>query len=184
MAFDRDLRRRRLVVVLRLLLAIPVAVVVLGWSVAAALALVVAWPATVALARVPRPLHRFLHAYLQYATRFLAWLTLVSGAFPRARRRRPHVVRVEASPERQPRLSALFRALLAVPGLLLGSVFAVVLVTSAVGAWSVALARGRTTEGLRELGAFCLRYQVEALAYAMLLSSRPARLAPPATEAP
>lgn len=181
--FDRDLRRRRLAVLLRVLLALPAAVTLLGWTLAAALCLLVAWPTTVVRGRMPRRLHRVLHGYVQYAARFHAWLSLVSGAYPRARRRHAHPLRLEAPREAQARASALFRFPLALPGLVLGSVFGVVLLTSGVAAWWVALVRGRTTEGLRELGAFCLRYQVEALAYATLLSPRAARLAPPATAA-
>jgi hypothetical protein len=183
LAFDTDLRRRRLPVLLRLLLALPAAVILLGWTVAAALGLLLGWPATVAFGRMPRLLHRILHGYLEYTARFHAWFTLVSGAYPRPTRRRPHPVLLEAPRESQARLSALFRFPLALPGLVLGSVLGVVLVMSGGAAWFVALARGRTTEGLRELGAFCLRYQVEVLAYAILLSACSPRLAPPATGA-
>jgi hypothetical protein len=68
---------------------------------------------------------------------------------------------------------------LAIPALVLGSVFNVVMSTIAVPAWFVALARGRTTAGLQELGLFSLRYQVEAQAYFMLLLAAYPRLAPP-----
>jgi hypothetical protein len=47
-----------------------------------------------------------------------------------------------------------------------------------VGTWFVALFLGRTTAGLRELGAFCLRYVAETAAYALLLSPLYPRLAP------
>jgi len=62
----------------------------------------------------------------------------------------------------------------------LGSVLNVVLGLVGIATWFVALVRGRTTEGLRELGAFCVRYQVEVLAYLLLLSPRAAKLEPPA----
>jgi hypothetical protein len=49
---------------------------------------------------------------------------------------------------------------------------------------------GRTTPGLQELGTFCLRYEMEALAYTLLLTARYPRLVPaespaaPATDVP
>jgi hypothetical protein len=154
--------------------------VLLVWTPVAAVALVVAWPATLVRGRTPRPLHRFLRGYLRYSTQFNAWWNLVSGPFPRARRRDAHPVQLDAPRVPQPRAGTLLRVLLAVPGIVVGSVLGVVLGLTAVAAWIVALARGRTTEGLRELGAFCLRYQVEVLAFLLLLTPRRPKLEPPA----
>jgi hypothetical protein len=53
----------------------------------------------------------------------------------------------------------------------------------AVAAWFVALALGRTTSGLQELGTFCLRYQLETQAYVSLLTAAYPRLAPPEVRA-
>jgi hypothetical protein len=73
----------------------------------------------------------------------------------------------------------LFRLLLALPALVLASVFNIVLSLASVAAWFVSLARGRTTAGLQELGTFCVRYQLETQAYVTLLTSTYPRLAPP-----
>jgi hypothetical protein len=79
----------------------------------------------------------------------------------------------------------VFRLPLALPALVLASAFSVVLSLAAVAAWFVALALGRTTAGLVELGTFCVRYQLETQAYVTLLTSTYPRLAPPeATTAP
>jgi len=53
-----------------------------------------------------------------------------------------------------------------------------VLTLSAVAAWFAGVALGRTTAGLQELGTFCLRYELETVAYVLLLTSRYPRLAP------
>jgi hypothetical protein len=108
-----------------------------------------------------------------------AWLDLVSDHYPVLRHRYRHPVQVYAPRVRQPRLGVVFRPALVLPGIVLGSVLGVVLGGVAVAAWFVALVLGRTTEGLRELGAFCLRYQVEALAYLLLVSPAAPRLEPP-----
>jgi hypothetical protein len=178
--FDTDLRRRRLGVLFRLVLAIPAALVLVVWGLLAAPALVASWIVTLVRGRSPRRLHRFLRGYLRYWTQFGAWLNLVSGRYPRLRKRHEHPVQLDAPLVRQPRWRTLLRIVLALPSLVLGSVLNVVLGLVAVAAWFVALVRGRTTEGLRELGAFCVRYQVEVLAYLLLLSPRAAKLEPPA----
>ena len=89
-----------------------------------------------------------------------------------------------AGPWRAPGVSvvahrALFRLPLALPAIVLWSVLGVVLSLVAVAAWFVAVALGRTTAGLQELGTFCLRYQLETEAYLLLLTAAYPRLAPP-----
>jgi hypothetical protein len=182
--FDTDLRRRRLAVLFRIVPAIPPALVFVVWGLLAAPALVVSWVATLMRGRAPDALHRFLRGYLRYSLQFNAWWNLVSGSYPRPRRRDAHPVQLVAPRESQPRLGTLLRVLLALPGLVLGSVLGVVLGLTAVAAWFVALVRGRTTEGLRELGSFCLRYQTEVVAYLFVLTPRPPKLTPPARGQP
>jgi hypothetical protein len=91
---------------------------------------------------------------------------------------------VEAEVERQPRWTVLLRPLLAVPAVVLASVLGIVLLASSVGAWFVSLTRGRTTEGLRELGAFCLRYVAETAAYLLLVTPLYPTLAPRVRDEP
>jgi hypothetical protein len=174
--FDTDLRRRRLAVLFRVFLAIPPVIVLAAWGVIAVPVLAVAWLATLVRGRTPRALHRFLRGYVRYSAQVAAWWNLVSDRFPRIRGRDVHPVQFDAPRVEQRRLATLFRIVLAVPSLVLASVLGVVLALYAVAAWFVSLARGRTTEGLRELGAFCVRYQIELLAYLLLLTPRAPRL--------
>ena len=180
MTFDTDLRRRRLSVLFRLVVAIPAALVLVVWGALVAPALVLSWIVTLVRGRSPRWLHRFLRGYLRYWMQFGAWLNLVSSRYPRLRKRHEHPVQLDAPRVPQPRWHTLLRIVLAAPSLVLGSVLNVVLGLVGIAAWFVALVRGRTTEGLRELGAFCVRYQVEVFAYLLLLSPRAAKLEPPA----
>jgi len=128
---------------------------------------------------VPAGLHRFLAAYVRYTGQVTAWFHLLSGRYPSAARTLVHPFAIDV-PERarQPRVLLFLRPLTALPGLLLASVFRVILTLSAVAAWFTALALGRTTEGLQELGTFCLRYELEAVAYLLLLTAQYPRLAP------
>lgn len=65
-----DLDRDRLTVFFRLLLAIPHLIWIALWGIVAVLAAIANWFATLALGRAPEPLHRFLAAYVRYATQF------------------------------------------------------------------------------------------------------------------
>jgi hypothetical protein len=177
---DRELRRRRLAVLLRLLLLLPAAIAAVIWALVAVVALPVAWGAAVVGGSVPPFLHRLLVGALGYLTAVNAWTSLVSGRYPWPRRRSTHPVQVEARLERQPRWTVLLRLPIAIPALVLASVLAVVQLGTAIGGWFVALLLGRMTEGLRELGAFCLRYATETAAYLLLITPRYPRLAPEA----
>ncbi len=109
-----------------------------------------------------------------------AWFDLLSTRYPDPLRTGEHPFRIELPDRlRQPRLVTLFRLLLALPALVLASVFNIALSLASIAAWFVSLALGRTTAGLQELGTFCVRYQLETQAYVTLLTSTYPRLAPP-----
>jgi hypothetical protein len=183
---DESLRRRRPVVVFRAPLVVPHYLVLAAWTLLVVPVVVIAWLALLIEGRLPSFLHRFLGAFLRYQGQVTAWFGLLSARYPDPLHTLEHPFRIEL-PERppQPRLVTLFRLPLALPALVLASVFNVVLSLASVAAWFVALAFGRTTAGLQELGAFSLRYQLETQAYVTLLTSAYPRLAPPSvTTAP
>lgn len=143
-------------------------------------AVAVAWLALLIEGRLPSFLHRFLGAFLRYQGQVTAWFDLLSTRYPDPLHTEEHPFRIELPDRlRQPRLVTLLRLPLALPALVLASVFNVVLSIASVAAWFVALVLGRTTAGLQELGTFCLRYQLETQAYVTLLTSTYPRLAPP-----
>lgn len=175
-ASDEPLKRRRLAVLFRVLLFVPHAIALTFAGVAAAVALAGAWLAAVVAGRVPGGLHRFLETYLGYVGRATAWFFLLSGQYPSGP---GHPLQVDApDPLAQRRVLFFARPLLAVPALVLASALRVVLMLSSVAAWFAALALGRTTAGLQELGLFCLRYELETVGYVLLLTPRYPRLAP------
>src|SRR5205807_2463552 len=77
-----DLARSRLTVFFRLLLVIPHYVWLFLWGIAALLATVANWFATLAGGRSPEALHRFLSTYVRYSTHVYAFLFLVANPFP------------------------------------------------------------------------------------------------------
>jgi hypothetical protein len=178
---QEPLRRRRLTAFLRMLLAVPQQVVVGIWSVLIPAAAAIAWLAALIDGRVPQWLIRFLSAFLRYRGQVTAWFYLLSDRYPDPLHTLEHPFAIELPDRpRHPRLVTLFRLPLALPAIVLWSVLGVVLTLVAVASWFAALALGRTTAGLQELGRFCLRYQLEAEAYLLLLTASYPRLAPPA----
>ena len=83
----------------------------------------------------------------------------------------PIDVRVDP-PEPQSRLTIGFRLILAIPVLILSQVFRYVNQVVALLGWFYALATGRMSEGMRNLSAWLLRFEVQTYAYVMLLTGR------------
>jgi hypothetical protein len=173
------LRRRRLVVLLRPILLIPHYIVLSVWALLLIPVVPLGWAAALILGRLPSSFHRFLGAYLRYQGQVTAWLYLLSAKYPDPLHTKEHPFGIEVPDARQQgRLVTFFRLLLALPAIVLASVFNVIMTAVGVGAWFVALALGRTTAGLQELGTFCLRYQLETQAYLSLLTPAYPRLEP------
>jgi uncharacterized protein DUF4389 len=170
---EEPLRRRRLAVLLRAALYVPHAIVLTVWSFIAAVFVAIAWLALLIEGRLPKWLHRFIAAYVRYTGQVTAWFFLLSGRYPDPMHTETHPFAIDVQERpRQPRLVTLFRAVLAIPALLLATALRVVLTLAAIPAWFAGVALGRTTAGLQELGMFCLRYELEALAYTLLLTPR------------
>jgi Domain of unknown function (DUF4389) len=171
---DDDLGRPRLTVLFRLLLALPHFVWLVLWSVAAFLAAIAAWFAALVTGRVPTALHRFLAAYLRYTTHVVAYVYVIGRRFPGfTGRAGSYGIDVAiAPPERQSRWKTLFRILLALPALLLWSALGGVALIVGILAWWYALVTGRMPDGLRNLGAACLRYGAQTYAYLLLATDR------------
>jgi hypothetical protein len=171
---DDDLRRNRLTVFFRLLLAIPQLVWLGLWGIVAYLGWIVAWVVALVTGRVPDGLHEFLARYVRATTHVYAYVLLLADPWPPfggARGSYPIDLRVDA-PERQSRLTILFRLLLAIPALLLSYVFRIVNQLVAILGWFYCLATGRMHEGMRDLSAWMLRYEVQTYCYLGLLTGR------------
>jgi Domain of unknown function (DUF4389) len=171
---EDDLRRNRLTVFFRLLLAIPLAVWVSIWGIFASIAVVIAWFAALFLGRVPDGLHEFLARYLRAATHLTAYVFLLADPWPPfggAPGSYPVDLRVDAA-EPQSRLTVFFRILLAIPALLLVYVFRTVNQLIAFLGWFYCLATGHMHEGMRDISSWMVRYEVQTYAYVSLLTGR------------
>lgn len=174
LAVDDDLKRSRLTVFFRLLLAIPHLVWQYVWLSATAFCVIVNWFVVLIKGRSPEDLHLFLARALRYRTHWMSYIFLVSNPYPTFfGRQRAHPVDLEIDgPDRQPRLVTLFRLVLAIPAFVVAYVLVFVMFFVALIGWFVALAIGRMPKGMRDLSAYCLRYEAQLAAYLMVLTSR------------
>ena len=169
-----DLERPRLTVFFRLFLAIPHFVWILLWTVAVLFVGFFAWLIALVLGRLPLPLHRFFAAYVRYATHLVAFVYLIGRRFPGfTGREGSYGIDVAIDPpERQKRLTILFRGLLAFPALIVASTLGSVALVIGLLAWWYALIRARMPEGMRNLGVTSLRYSAQTYAYWLLVTGR------------
>ncbi|MCW2976938.1 MAG: hypothetical protein JWM06_2219 [Actinomycetia bacterium] len=194
---EDDLRRNRLTVFFRLILAIPHFIFIFLWTIAVVFAAIVNWVATLVQGQPPAGLHRFMCAYVRYQAHLSAYLWLVGNPYPGfvgEEGEYPIDVRLPG-PTQQPRWTTFFRIFLAIPALLLATALggtANVRVPSsgksgtygsgggggalgfavAVLGWFASLAQGRMPKGLRDAGAYSIGYSAQMLAYLLLVTDR------------
>lgn len=186
-----DLRRSRLTVFFRLLLAIPHLIWLALWGIVALLAAIGNWFATLFTGTSPAGLHRFLAAYMRYQLHVFAYLYLVGNPFPGfAGERGSYPIELRIA-ERAPqnRWAVGFRIVLALPALLIASAYGTLLLTVAFLGWFASLFTGTMPLGLRNAGALALRYGAQVNGYLFMVSgaypySGPNLAPPPLTADP
>ena len=169
-----DLRRWRLTVFLRFLLAYPHLIVAGLWMYLALPVAIVNWVVALVRGRTVRGLHEWTARYLRYYVHVQAYVWLVADPFPGFRGwYGTYPVDLIIDPPRpQARWKTLLRLPLAIPAFVLLIVLGTVLEVAAIIAWVIALALGRVPKGMRDLMAYCLRYNAQTYAYLLLLTDR------------
>jgi hypothetical protein len=168
-----DLRRNRLTVAFRIILAIPHAIWLSLWGIAAALAVIASWFATLAAGRTPDGLHAFIAQYLRYGVHVYSYLLFLADPYPGFLGDRPYPADVAvAPPAPQNRWKTAFRIILAIPALLVSQVLGYLVQVLAVISWFACLFTGAMPLGLRNLTAWIVRFNAQTYAYVMLLTER------------
>src|SRR5438105_9580567 len=168
-----DLRRTRLTVFFRLILTIPHWIWLALWSIAVYLAAFIGWVIAVFTGRLPDAFHDFIAGYTRYFTHVYAYWHLLADPFPSFSGGSAYPVDLEVGPpDVQSRLTVFFRFLLAIPAFLLAYVFRSLMSVLAFIGWFYALATGRMSEGIENLGNFALRYESQTLGYAFLVTGK------------
>jgi hypothetical protein len=177
--------RSPVTVFFRLLLVIPHLIWLSLWGIAAFLAVILNWFATLFAGQSPDGLHNFLASYIRYAIHVGAYLFLVADPYPGFDGKPGYPVDVEISPPQpQNRWTVGFRLILVLPASLFAGTLAYVGGRSGVGyfygllgivaflGWFACLARSRMPRGLRDAAAYALAYSAQLDAYFFLLTDR------------
>ena len=174
MAFAEPAEQRRLTVLVRLILAIPHVVVLWVLGIAAEVVALICWFAALVTGRLPDALADFQVGYLRWATRFYAYLFLLTDEYPPFEfADADYPVRLRAQPGQLNRLAVLFRIILVIPAWIVSVVlgyglsFLVMFVT-----WLIVLIAGRMPRPLHEALAAAVRYQVRVSGYFLMLTAQ------------
>jgi len=168
-----DLHRTRLTVFFRLLLVIPCYIWLEIWGIVVGITVFVAWIVAIFMGRVPEGLHGFNASFLRYMTRVTAYLFLLADPYPGFSNAHSYPVdaRIDAAAQ-QSRLTVLFRIILAIPAALLAYVFRLVNTLVAVLGWFYCLFVGHMHQGMRDISAWMLRYEMQTYGYLMILTGK------------
>jgi hypothetical protein len=174
-----DLRRSRVTVFFRVLLAVPHFMVIYIWSISMLFVLVLVWFAALVLGRVPAGLHNFVASWLRYRSHLQAYLLLLADPYPPFSGMDAYPVDLQIAPASQmSRLSVLFRSILVFPAAVMAAAVGSLGAAAAFLGWFAAVVTGRMPRGLRDAGAFALRVDAQTQAYFFLLTNRYPRFAP------
>jgi hypothetical protein len=169
-----DLRRSRLTVLVRWLLAYPHFIWLGLYTLVAVIVGIANWVVTLIKGRSPQRLHRWLVRYLRYTVYVYSYVYLLANPYPPfhgGERSYPIDLTLEGS-DPQRRLITAFRIVLAIPAFVLAWVLSQVLLVIAVISWFIAIAVGRVPRGMEQLGLYCLRYQTQTYAYLFVVTER------------
>jgi hypothetical protein len=169
-----DLKRNRLTVFFRLILAIPHFIWLSVWLFLLYLVGWIFWLIALFQGRLPDGIHGFVGKFTRYSTHVYAYMSLLADPFPPfsgAEGSYPIDLQIDP-PQKQNRLGIFFRFLLALPAFILAYVLRLLMNVLAFVGWFYALFTGRMSQGIEDLGTFALRYEAQTFAYAFLLTSR------------
>jgi hypothetical protein len=179
-ALPERARQRRWTVLLRAILAIPLAVVVLVIGIAVFVVVVIGWFAALFTGRVPDFVRHLVTVYLRLGLRLQAYLMLLTDRFPPFHTQDvpdypvhvavPYATRVN-------RAAVLFRIVLVIPVSLLSSVLGFGYGLIALFMWVVTLITGWLPAPVHDAYRAILRFQTRVNAYmCLLVPTYPAQL--------
>lgn len=171
---DFDPAPNRWTTFFRPILAIPWLIVAIFWGILFFFTHIFAWIAVTVLGRYPQWLYEFNSGVVRYGIRVSSWLFLQTDAWP------PfgiaddpnYPIRVNVPPpaERQSRLKAFFRLILAIPVMVVTWVVSYVFQHIAIAAWLTIVFRGYLPEWLFSVLAQLHSFETRVYGYTTILT--------------
>lgn len=164
--------QRRWTILIRWILALPLAFAAIGIYLAALVWLIGAWIAALFTGRVPDGLQRKLCGVLQFQARLSAYTNLLTDVWPgvhfQARADDPITLDVDHVDLR--RSAVFFRLILAFPAMVLASIVGTGIYLFLFVMWVVGLFRGRAPKALHQVAALTVRYTIRSAAFWTLMT--------------
>ncbi|HEY2715122.1 MAG TPA: DUF4389 domain-containing protein [Solirubrobacterales bacterium] len=158
----------------RIIVAIPWLIVAIFWEILAFFTHIVAWVAVVILGRYPEGLYNFNSGVVRFYIRVYAWIYLQTDVWPPfgISDDQTYPIRVNYAPraERQSRLKAFFRIILAIPMLIVTYAINYVHLGAALIAWLTIVFRGYQPEGVHSMMTFINGFYARLYGYIALLT--------------
>jgi hypothetical protein len=166
--------RSRLKTFFRGLLVIPWHIVVTLYSIAATVAVIIAWFAIVFTGRYPEGLYNFNAGFLRMATRVNGFYYLLNDEWPPFGGEEapgyPVRVGVPAPLDKYSRLKTGFRLIVGIPVMILAWIWSIVLAVVTIIAWFAILFTAKLPQGLFEPMRNASAYLARASGYFLLLT--------------
>jgi hypothetical protein len=167
-------RRNRLTALVRLILAIPLFIWLYLYAIVAYIAIVLAWFAIVITGKYPRGLYDFVAGFTRFIARSTSYTVLLCDPYPSfgGSDDPAYPVRMQfAGPlESYSRAKTFFRAILAIPVVVLRYVMGLLVEIGAVAAWIVIVITGKLPRGLFDVMVLGTSYTARSDAYLGLLT--------------
>jgi hypothetical protein len=160
--------------IFRIVLILPNAIALYGLNLAFAIVAVLMWFSALFTARVPYGMWRFNLGVLRFQARTTAYAFLLTEAYPPFSLEDPRYpvrLQLDGPPDRFNRLAVLFRAVLAIPALVVATLLYVGLVPFFVCAWLATIVTRHNPRAFHEACAAALRYMLRYNAWLYLLTT-------------
>jgi Domain of unknown function (DUF4389) len=159
----------------RLLLAIPWLIVGIFWGILLYVTHFISWIAIIILGRYPQGLYDFNGGVVRFGVRISAWIYLQTDEWPPfgLKDDPSYPIRIgipESPPERQSRLKALFRLILALPMLIVSYAINYAHLWIAVVSWLTIVFRGYQPEGVNDTLTFLNSFYTRLYGYIVFLT--------------
>jgi hypothetical protein len=166
--------RNRLTTFFRGLVAIPWQIVQYLYSIAASVAVLIAWFAIAFTGRYPEGLYNFNAGFLRMSTRVNGFYYLLNDDYPPfgGEEAPDYSIRVGVPPplDKYSRMKTIFRIIVGIPVYLLAIVQSLILLVCVIVAWFAILFTGKLSEGLFNPMKSANAYLARAGAYFMLMT--------------